>query len=501
MNDTDWAFEILENSHSAVAELGAFLETIDGDFPIPLSRKVDLREYSEKLLGRGLVAVARADGEVVGVAGGYANDEGGLRGFLSVMGASRAARGTGMAGALLGEFERLVRGRGMALLDVPTHSSNARAIAFYRKHGYAVGERLDGIGNVTCTKLLCGLSPERPNILLTSVGRRAYLVEWFKEALAGTGEVHVVNSDPSTPAFAAANASAACPLIYSDGYIPFLLDYVEGNRIGAVLSLFDIDVPVLAEHRGNFARLGCFPVVAPPRTARVCNDKLLAARVLGEAGIPTVATYAGVDAFLGAVAAGVESFPAFVKPRWGMGSIGVLEVADEWELRAACAMVGRKAMDSYLRYESVVDPDGCVIVQGVVNAQECGMDVMNGLDCRFRACSARRKVAMRAGETDVAETIVGDVRFESLAKAIAGTLPCPGNMDVDVFDDGGVLRVLEMNARFGGGYPFSHMAGVNLPRAIVAWLRGELESEGSLEVDHPGRFMKEIELVRLEAVE
>ena len=108
---------------------------------------------------------------------------------------------------------------------------------------------------------------------------------------------------------------------------------------------------------------------------------------------------------------------------------------------------------------------------------------------------------MRAGETDIAETIVGDARFDALAKAISAALPCPGNMDVDVFDDGGALRVLEMNARFGGGYPFSHMAGVDLPRALVAWLRGESEPGGSLEVDRPGRFMKEIEVVRLEVAE
>ena len=30
-----------------------------------------------------------------------------------------------------------------------------------------------------------------------------------------------------------------------------------------------------------------------------------------------------------------------------------------------------------------------------------------------------------------------------------------------------------MNARFGGGYPFSHMGGCNLPKAIVDWVKGK----------------------------
>lgn len=39
------------------------------------------------------------------------------------------------------------------------------------------------------------------NILFTSVGRRTYLVEYFKEALNGCDEVHVANSDENSPSF------------------------------------------------------------------------------------------------------------------------------------------------------------------------------------------------------------------------------------------------------------------------------------------------------------
>ena len=75
---------------------------------------------------------------------------------------------------------------------------------------------------------------------------------------------------------------------------------------------------------------------------------------------------------------------------------------------------------------------------------------------------------MRAGETDIAQIV--DVPEISKELTRLGNLTGHiANMDVDVFLVDGKTFVLEMNARFGGGYPFSHMGGCNLPKAIVAW--------------------------------
>ena len=87
------------------------------------------------------------------------------------------------------------------------------------------------------------------NVLLTSVGRRAYMVKYFKEALGEGGQVHVCNSDDKTVAFHYADKSIISPLIYDDNYIPFLLDYCKENKIDMLLSLFDIDLLVLAKNK------------------------------------------------------------------------------------------------------------------------------------------------------------------------------------------------------------------------------------------------------------
>lgn len=86
---------------------------------------------------------------------------------------------------------------------------------------------------------------------------------------------------------------------------------------------------------------------------------------------------------------------------------------------------------------------------------------------------------MCAGETDIAELVGEPVITAELARLRRLTRHI-GNMDCDVFLVNGKPHVIEMNARFAEGYPFSHMGHCNLPAAIVAWTKGERVTEEAL---------------------
>ena len=77
------------------------------------------------------------------------------------------------------------------------------------------------------------------------------------------------------------------------------------------------------------------------------------------------------------------------------------------------------------------------------------------------------QIDMRAGETDKCE-IIDSENLTSLAISISESLKHIGNLDVDVMEDkNGNLFCLDFNPRFGGGYPASHLAGMNFLEAII----------------------------------
>lgn len=312
------------------------------------------------------------------------------------------------------------------------------------------------------------------NILLTSAGRRSYLTAYFKEALnqieGSASRIYVANSQVS-PAWLEADKGIVTPLIYDEDYIPFLLTTCRKYQIDLLLSLFDADLPVLAKNKDLFAMAGTTVVVSALEVIEICNDKWATIRYLEKLKLPTPKTFLNLAESLAALAAGNLSWPVIVKPRWGMGSLAIYEAENEEELKVLYQKCKKQISGGYLQYEARQNTEECVLIQEKLQGQEYGLDIINDLSGNYQTTIVKKKLAMRSGETDMAETADYPV-LKKLGETLGRKMRHLGNLDADVFDVDGSFYVLEINARFGGGYPFSHLAGVDLPAAIIQWKLG-----------------------------
>lgn len=334
------------------------------------------------------------------------------------------------------------------------------------------------------------------NLLITSAGRRGYIVEYFKKAIGNDGRVYAGNSSPLSAAFSYADGHVITPLIYNDAYIPFLLDFCKKNRIDAVIPLFDVDLLVLAQNEQKFREIGTRVIVSDVQVVERCNDKWKTWLFCRENGIQTAKTYLRLEDVYSDIKKKLLLFPLIVKPRWGMGSIAMFEAEDCRELEILYEKCRREIQKSYLKYEAAFDWDNCVIIQQKLGGAEYGIDIINDLEGNYRSNVVRKKHAMRSGETDCA-SVVREKAVSEFAEKLGKCSGHIGNMDVDVFVDEGQVCILEMNARFGGGYPFSHLAGVDLPRAIVKWLKGEEVGEELSIKEYDRIIQKDIRFVDL----
>ncbi len=310
------------------------------------------------------------------------------------------------------------------------------------------------------------------NILLTSAGRRTYMVDYFKKALNGSGKVFASNSI-LTHTLLQADEYVLTPNIYDEQYISFLVNFCKQKNIDAIISLFDIDLPILSKNRDVFERENIRLVVSNYEATLICNDKWATYEFLLSIGISQTPSFISIQDVKTALSKGEISYPLYLKPRWGMGSIGIYKAENDEELDVLYKKLHREIFKTYLKYESTADVDKSIIIQQAINGQEYGIEVLNDLNSQYVTTFAKKKIAMRSGETDIAE-IVDAKEFEAIAKNISAKLSHTGLLDVDCFrTEDGKIFVLEMNCRFGGQYPFTHVAGANVPQQIVNWLSGQ----------------------------
>ena len=282
--------------------------------------------------------------------------------------------------------------------------------------------------------------------LFSTVGRRGYAAEYFKAIdpsvyILGTG------NSPEAPAFRECDDARIVPSIADPTYQEHILELVERERIENILTFSDLDVVVLAEIRDELSALGANCFFPGEKLARLAQDKLATAQWSANNGMPSAKASMDLADF-------DEDTPLIVKPRRGSSSVGLAFPSDHEH--AASAAVG---IDEAMFQERVFGTE--------VNLEICG-----DLDGRPVRCSAWRKHHSRGGETDLSRTVRTDELVE-LAWKLGSALELIGPNDIDLMvnDDG--FYLIEVNTRFGGGYPVSELAGAGFPAALLAMSQGK----------------------------
>lgn len=261
--------------------------------------------------------------------------------------------------------------------------------------------------------------------------------------MIGTG------NEKFTPGFMSCDRAYVLPAILENGYLEAVHDVCRKEAITAAVCLSDLDISVLAQGREMLARLGVACFFPDYRIAMRFLDKIQTAEYLEECGFQTPATFRDLDKAIDSI-----GFPIVVKPSHGSASIGFGLFHDEHSAKR--------------HWDSLDAPMAQAYLSGrLINVEACSSP-----DGQLLAISAWERHSSVAGETLLSETIDHPSALE-LVEALLKRCPIPGPVDVDIVDVGGELYILEVNTRFGGGYPTSHLAGADFPGVMVAHLQGQ----------------------------
>jgi len=115
-----------------------FLNSIDKLLPVPLSERVNLSEYTDKIINCGKVLSIKDGKEIKAAALFYCNDVKTGKAYITLLATRSSAQKKGFAKKLLDGTEKYCKDHSMKTIALDTDISNTSAIALYSKCGYRI---------------------------------------------------------------------------------------------------------------------------------------------------------------------------------------------------------------------------------------------------------------------------------------------------------------------------------------------------------------------------
>lgn len=296
------------------------------------------------------------------------------------------------------------------------------------------------------------------NILILSAGTRNKIVQYFKKTLGENGKVIATDMSTIAPAIYEADKYYIVPRITEEGYIDIILDICKKENISGVLSLIDPELSLLAENEYKFKNVGTTVIGSSYELCERALDKMQMFEWLRSHGYNCAKSYVDKNEFFADVKTGKANYPVFVKPVRGSASIAISKVFDN------------ETVDLLFNHSDNL------MIQEYLDGQEIGADCyIDLLSGELVSVFTKKKIVMRAGETDKSVSFKDEKLFE-LIKKFVNESGWRGQIDIDIFEINGEYYISEVNPRFGGGYPHAYECGADHMKLIVNNLNGIVNS-------------------------
>lgn len=318
------------------------------------------------------------------------------------------------------------------------------------------------------------------NVLILAAGTRNKVVQYFKKTFDGVGRVIATDANNLGPAIYDADKIYIVPPITEPGYIDKILEICKKEEISGVLSLIDPELSPLAANEDKFKAIGTTVIGSSYDLCEMALDKMQMYEWLVDHGYNCARSWMDKEKFYKAVENGEVTYPVFVKPYRGSASISISKVYD------------KETVDLLFAHEDDL------MIQEFLNGQEIGADVyIDLISGEVVSIFTKKKIKMRAGETDKAVCFKDEKLFELIERFVleAGYR---GQIDIDIFNINGEYYISEVNPRFGGGYPHACESGCNHMKLILNNLQGVVNEKNIGAYDEGIYMMKynEVKMIR-----
>lgn len=292
------------------------------------------------------------------------------------------------------------------------------------------------------------------NILITSAGKRVVLTKKFQETLKhfySAAKVFTTDMNPDmAPAGIISDGCFVVPRVTATDYIDKLLQICKEQKVGIIIPTIDTELLGLAENKELFQKNGTEPIVSDLAFIQACRDKRNTGTFLSEHDIHVPVP----------IDKNHPTFPLFAKPYDGSLSKDLFVVRNREELTPEILNHPKLIFMEYIDKHEY---------------KEFTVDMYYGKDNRVKAIIPRERVEIRAGEINKGFTRKNFL-VQFLKKRLDYLPGVIGCICIQLFyreSDHDVVGI-EINPRFGGGYPLSYYAGANFPEYIIReYIQGE----------------------------